>query len=194
MIARYPYEPMRPKTRIPPLDRYAGPLPQGWHWQFKVDDERGIVRRHDDGSVEIFNRHWEPLAAHKASVFASTAFRLAEKFSGVPIFDVALLGFRGHWAPGAIILLDLPSGLPWADRYARIAAGDVPEWDPQNKVDPVPGEILRLPDFVSADDAQLREIFEWTRGLAGVEGLIGRDPAAPHQNGDSDRMVKIRWK
>ncbi len=120
MIARYAYHPMRPKTRIPPLDRYTGPLPKGWEWQVKIDDERGIVRVHDDGSVEIFNRHWEPLAAHKAKLFAAAAGTLPGLFPGEPIFDVALLGFRGHWTPGGIVLLDVPGEAPWAERRAQL--------------------------------------------------------------------------
>jgi hypothetical protein len=196
VIARYVYHPMRPKTRIPPLDRYAGPLPKGWEWQVKIDDERGIVRVHDDGSVEIFNRHWEPLAAHKAKLFAAAAGTLPTLFPGEPIFDVALLGFRGHWAPGGIVLLDVPSEAPWTERRERVWARDsIPLWDPLDpkNASPEPGAVVFLPSWPEVS-WNPRDLFLRTKDVPGVEGLIGRDPAAPYQMGDSDRMVKIRWK
>lgn len=197
MIARYAFHPMRPKTRIPPLDRYTGPLPKGWEWQPKIDDERGIVRVHGDGSVELFNRHWEPLAAHKAKLFVEAAGTLPELFPGEAVFDVALLGFRGHWSPGGIVLLDIPSDQPWRVRSARIREV-VPGWDP---LDPDPagewgppalGNVRCLVSY--AGDPDVRALFLLTRDVPGVEGLIGRDPEAAYQMGDSDRMVKIRWK
>ena len=193
MIARYAFSPMRPKTRIPPLDRYAGPLPKGWEWQVKIDDERGIVRVHDDGSVEIFNRHWEPLATHKAGVFAAAASTLPTLFPGERIFDVALLGFRGHWTPGGIVLLDVPSTRTWAERRRRVEA--LPAWDPLDPKDtpPPPGAVAILPSWPETA-WNPRDLFFKTKGIPGVEGLIGRDPAASYQMGDSDRMVKIRWK
>lgn len=194
MISRYAYHPMRPKTRIPPLDRYTGPLPKGWEWQVKIDDERGIVRVHDDGSVELFNRHWEPLAAHKAKLFAAAASTLPTLFPGEPIFDVALLGFRGHWTPGGIVLLDIPSERPWTERREKI--GRVLQWDPlapePDWIPPVPGEVRCLVTYDGNPD--VRDLFLRTKDVPGVEGLIGRDPAAPYHMGDSDRMVKIRWK
>ena len=194
MIARYAFHPMRPKTRIPPLDRYTGPLPKGWEWQVKIDDERGIVRVHEDGSVEIFNRHWEPLAAHKAKLFAAAASTLPGLFPGEPIFDVALLGFRGHWTPGGIVLLDIPSDRPWTERRSTI--GRVLLWDPlapkPDWIPPIPGEVRCLVTYDGNPD--VRDLFLRTKDVPGVEGLIGRDPAAPYQMGDSDRMVKIRWK
>lgn len=196
MIARYAYHPMRPKTRIPPLDRYAGPLPKGWEWQAKIDDERGIVRVHDDGSVEIFNRHWEPLAAHKAKLFAAAAGTLPTLFPGEPIFDVALLGFRGHWAPGGIVLLDIPGEAPWAERRARVTSASIPLWDPMSPEEtppPAPVTVAILPSWPETT-WNPRDLFLRTKDVPGVEGLIGRDPAAPYQMGDSDRMVKIRWK
>lgn len=193
MISRYAYHPMRPKTRIPPLDRYAGPLPKGWEWQVKIDDERGIVRVHSDGSVELFNRHWEPLAAHKAKLFAAAASTLPARFPGEPIFDVALLGFRGHWTPGGIVLLDIPSERPWTERRSRLAG--IPVWDPLDPKDtpPAPGAVAILPSWPEIA-WNPRDLFLRTKDVPGVEGLIGRDPAAPYQMGDSDRMVKIRWK
>lgn len=194
MISRYAYHPMRPKTRIPPLDRYAGPLPKGWEWQVKIDDERGIVRVHGDGSVEIFNRHWEPLAAHKAKLFAAAAGTLPGLFPHEPIFDVALLGFRGHWTPGGIVLLDIPGDLPWAERRRR-RMRELPLWDPLDPKDapPAPGTVAILPTWPDTT-RNPRDLFFKTKDVPGVEGLIGRDPAAPYQMGDSDRMVKIRWK
>lgn len=198
MIARYAFHPMRPKTRIPPLDRYTGPLPKGWEWQPKIDDERGIVRVHGDGSVELFNRHWEPLAAHKAKLFVEAAGTLPELFPGEPIFDVALLGFRGHWLPGGIVLLDIPSDQPW--RVRRTRTDKIPMWDPlrghdccPDDPDPEPGSVVVLPSWPESL-WNPRDLFFKTRDVPGVEGLIGRDPEAAYQMGDSDRMVKIRWK
>ena len=209
MISRTPYAPMRPKTRIPPLDRYSGPLPKGWHWQVKLDDERGIVQVHSDGSVELFNRHWDPLASNKAAVFRDAAATLPARFPGETIFDVALLGFRGVFVRGGIVLLDIPSDLSWAARRIRmLASGEIHVWDPLVPVacDPpsplasrlalaAPVDLVSvLPDIRCDSDAAVREFFLRTKDAPGIEGLIGRDPAAPHQSGDSDRMVKIRWK
>jgi len=200
-----PFYPMRPKTRIPPLDRYTGPIPEGWDWQAKIDDERGIVRVPAEPvtEYELFNRHWEPIAAHKAKVFDAAIRKLVGLFPDERLFDVALLGFRGHWTPGAVVLLDIPGEEPWEARrekwihmWIHMSPRGAVYWDPiREPFDRTPGEVYVLASRnVGMDRRHVVEFFMDTKDKPGIEGLIGRDPEAPYQCGDSDRMVKCRWK
>lgn len=181
--------PMRPKTRIPPLDRYAGPLPAGWHWQVKVDDERAFILP----AGEIHNRHLYPLASHKAKEFRAPVAELLRLFPGETLYDVALLGFRGCRAERCLVLLDLPHrDERWRVRFPLISAA-CPAWDPRAVLAPPAGSVVHLPDYPLNGEG-VRKFFDSTRGVAGLEGIVGRDPEAPYMSGDSDRMVKCRWK
>ena len=180
---------MRPGITIPRLDRYAGTLPEGWHWQVKIDDERGLIVHGADGP-DLFNRHWHPLAAHKAKVFKDAATVLFTLYPGTALFDVGYLGFRGHWTLGSLVLFDLPKlPRPWGDRWEVVRAKTEP-WNPLNgKLLPLVCHLAELPE---AGDP--RRLFAATADRQGVEGIVGRNPAALYQCGDSREMVKIRWK
>lgn len=163
--------PMRPGIALPA--HYGGPFPAAWLYQVKLDDERAVYCQ-----GQFWNRFGRPFSPAKARVFPAPPFETA---------DLALLGFRGHWEPGAIVVLDLPTiRRPFAERYAML--GGLPVFDPWS-MQPVPGTIYRLENF--ADPAAL---FARTREVGGLEGIVGRDPQALYVEGDSRSMLKWRWK
>lgn len=192
------FRPMRPKLSIPSLAKYDGPLPEGWHWQPKLDDERGVVVRWTEtggGAMgpALYNRHGRPIASNKAAVFAPAVQRLLDLFPDQDLFDVALLGYRGHWPAGGIVLLDLPQVEDdWRDRQYAIRVL-LTWWDPlgQQK-NPGVGDVCRLVGHYG-DRGDLFRLFAQTYRIPGIEGLIGRDPGARYMQGDSDRMCKIKW-
>lgn len=185
------FRPMRPGLSIPRLDQYAGPLPEGWHWQPKLDDERGVIERYGPGA-SIYNRHGRPIASNKAHAFFEAAQELLNLFPDQDLFDVALLGFRGRTFPlGTIVLLDLPR-VPktWAGRRATVTERTLC-WDPWES-GPPPDLVVNVLGLY-LDRSGVYSYFASTQNLPGIEGLIGRDPAALYQQGDSKAMCKIKW-
>jgi hypothetical protein len=182
--------PMRPGYSLPPLDKPGAVFPKGWWWQAKLDDERGILT--PDG--RLLNRHGAPLAWHKAAAFRQAAMALGAKFPG-EILDMALLGFRDastfQNVRGAIVVLDLPGHArrPWSERREMLAL--LPELDALSGggAEIRPCGMYRLREELDPVSA-----FGRSRMAPGVEGLIGRNPAAWYQPGDSREMVKSRWK
>lgn len=192
--------PMRPGRKLPRLDTYGGPLPAGWGWQVKLDDERGVY-----AGGALYNRHGEKIAAHKAAAFAAAVAEAARRFHGETL-DLALLGYRSRFerpGPGgigdggeggprvcAVVILDLPDRgrQPWTERHASIVAA-TPEFDPLGAATVAAGCCYHL-----ADHADGPALFRRTVGVAGLEGVIGRKPDAPYCAGDSPAMLKSRWK
>lgn len=175
---------MRPGWSIPILDTYTGPTPAGWHWQVKLDDERCIVT--PDGRT--LNRFGEPFSPAKIRPFLGAITKLRER-GGEAWFDLALLGWRckGVWEPGSIVLLDVPSSESWSMRWSNcVRLAD------ELCVTHVPGmadSIYVLDWTASATDA-------WTlsKSFPGAEGIIGRNPDATYESGDSRNMCKCKWK
>jgi len=178
-------KPMRPATSIPRLDTYTGPLPKGWLWQVKLNDERAWMER--DGT--IWNRFGRPFAPRKVAPFQEALACVRALFPGVRV-DLALLGYRGVFEPGAVVVLDLPE-LPypfWA-RHARLRA-----WI--DRLDPIVvwrhQPVLGRAYYLECYDAP-GPLFMSTIGVPGLEGVIGRDPEAFYQEGQSRAMVKSKW-
>ena len=105
--------------------------------------------------------------------------------------DLALLGYRGVFEPGAVVVLDLPDmRAPYWSRN-RAVAGTIPVLDHQIgalTINPHPGEVFHLWTHLSPSI-----LFRQTRGVPGLEGVIGRDPEAFYQEGQSRAMVKSKW-
>jgi hypothetical protein len=171
--------PMRPAIALPRLDTYAGAIPQGWLWQVKLNDERATV----SPGTRLLNRLGQPIARHKAAAFEDAlelAFRLFDRQ-----LDLALLGFRGEFPVGGIVVLDLPGAGTYKERCIPLSVlrplsiGDIPS----------PGMVYRLENF--EDPVAL---FKQTIGVLGLEGIIGRRPGAGYCYGNSRDMVKSKWK
>lgn len=159
--------PMRPGVVFPRLDVYAGPLPTGWDWQVKLNDERGWLV---DGV--LYNRHGALLPPAKSKHYRLDGLRTA---------DLALMGFRTG-GPRFVVVLDIPSGLPWCERQKTL---EFPVWAPGT--DPV-DEVCRL-----ATHADGRALFNQTLGTPHTEGVVGRRLTAGYQYGTSKAMAKSRW-
>lgn len=178
-------KPMRPATSIPRLGTYTGPLPKGWLWQVKLNDERAWMER--DGT--IWNRFGRPFAPKKVAPFQEALARVRALFPGVRV-DLALLGYRGVFEPGAVVVLDLPElSHPFWARHARIRArvdclDPIVMWRHQ----PVLGQAYHLKCYDAPGP-----VFTSTIGVPGLEGVIGRDPEAFYQEGQSRAMVKSKW-
>lgn len=173
-------KPMRPGFSLPPLDTYDGPIPNGWVWQYKLDDERAILT--PDGT--LWNRFGTKIAGHKAKVFAPAVARLHDVLPGV-VADVALLGYRGHvFCPGPVVVLDFPE-LPggFLERYKALAFACCTY---------LPGESdSDWPYYLTTYDDPYW-LFRSSRKIPGVEGIIGRNPNAPYIQGDSRDMCKSK--
>lgn len=179
-------KPMRPATSIPRLDTYTGPLPKGWYWQVKLNDERAWMER--DGT--IWNRFGRPFAPKKVAPFQEALARVRALFPGVRV-DLALLGYRGVFEPGAVVVLDLPD-MHAAYRIRALAVASampgLDHWTRLSPVRPSPGEAYYLWTYCEPD-----VLFRRTRDVPGLEGVIGRDPEAFYQEGQSRAMVKSKW-
>jgi len=175
--------PMRPAVSLPRLDTYPGAIPQGWLWQAKLNDERGMLS--PEGM--LVNRLRKPFAPHKVRAFGTALEMLVDLFPGEWV-DLALLGFRGGFPAGSIVILDLP-GRPggFVDRIDIIQAPyflpDLGEELPDS-----PG-VLRL-----QTDWNAKELFLRTIGKTGLEGVIGRRPGVRYAEGDSRDMCKSKWR
>lgn len=159
--------PMRPGVVFPRLDEYLGPLPTGWDWQFKLNDERGWLV-----NGVLYNRHGAVLPPAKAKHY---------RLDGLPQHaDLALMGFRtgGH---KFVVVLDPPSGDPWQERQKRL---DFPVWEPGTEAP----DVCRL-----ATHADGRALFIQSLNLPHVEGVVGRRLTAGYQYGTSKAMAKSRW-
>lgn len=180
-------KPMRPATSIPRLDTYTGPLPKGWLWQVKLNDERAWMER--DGTV--WNRFGRPFAPRKVAPFQEALACVRALFPGVRV-DLALLGYRGVFEPGAVVVLDLPELLcPFWARHARIRAWPDPFYATSRNL-PRKGQAYFLPCYLENTPGP-RALFAHTIGVPGLEGVIGRDPEAFYQEGQSRAMVKSKW-
>lgn len=172
-------KPMRPGITLPRLDTYRGAVPQGWVWQVKLNDERATVAH--DGT--LMNRFERPISGNKAKVF-DDALAAALRMFDRPL-DLALLGFRGQFPKGGIVILDLPGPGGFLERtrplevLPALAIGQTP----------TPGMVYRLTNF---DDPEA--LFWSTIGVVGLEGVIGRRPGAGYCEGDSRDMCKSKWK
>ena len=177
-------KPMRPGFSLPPLDTYDGPIPNGWVWQYKLNDERAILT--PDGT--LWNRFGTKIASHKARSFARAVERFRFMFPSMT-GDVALLGYRGNFQVGTIVVLDLPE-LPgkFRIRHAMLSVGLNPLiWNSEGCYDPINGPLHFL-----EWSAHPVSLFRRSRGLPGVEGVIGRNPNAPYIQGDSRDMCKSK--
>ncbi len=170
---------MRPAITIPRLDAYRGAIPVGWIWQIKLNDERATVAH--DGT--LMNRFERPISANKEKAFGdalASALRMFDR----PL-DLALLGFRGQFPIGGIVVLDLPGPGGFLERTRPLEVlpilciGQVP----------VSGTVYRLQNFVDPFP-----LFERTIGVVGLEGVIGRRPGAGYCEGNSRDMCKSKWK
>lgn len=175
--------PMLPKLVLPRLDEYTGPVPKGWWWQVKLNDERGWLL--PDGSVK--NRRLQPLAPSKAAAFADAIREVHDFYKGHTV-DLALLGYRtGPWRPGAVVVLDVPSlPGPWSERYPAFSK-DWPVYYPELG-EPVPDLVNVLDIYMDA-----LYLFRQTLRRPGLEGVVGRDPEATYQSGLSRAMAKSKW-
>lgn len=174
---------MRPGVSLPRLDTYSGAIPQGWLWQAKLNDERGMVSPEGD----LSNRLGQPFAPHKVKAFADALWTLRKQFAGEWV-DVALLGFRGGFPVGSIVVLDLP------DRPGgfedRLSGEALPFYEPERGLTlPDNPAVLRLSSYHDA-----KELFLRTVGKTGLEGVIGRRPGVRYTEGDSRDMVKSKWR
>lgn len=177
-------KPMRPGFSLPPLDTYDGPIPKGWVWQYKLNDERAILT--PDGT--LWNRFGTKIAGHKARAFAWAVERAVSVFPSMTV-DVALLGYRGHFRVGSIVVLDLP-GFPgnFHIRHARLSSVINPLiWNSDGGYDPINGPLHFL-----EWSAHPVALFRRSRGFPGVEGVIGRNPNVPYIQGDTRDMCKSK--
>lgn len=174
--------PMRPAITLPRLDTYPGAIPQGWLWQAKLNDERGMLT--PEGVLT--NRLGRPFAPHKVRAFGTALEMLVDLFPGEPV-DLALLGFRGGFPAGSIVVLDLP-GRPggFEDRVAG-PMGEV--FLPEDGESAPVGQVLCLDYYTDA-----KFLFAKTLGRTGLEGVIGRRPGVRYAEGDSRDMCKSKWR
>jgi hypothetical protein len=163
----------------------------GWVWQPKIDDERAILRVHD---CTLFNRHQQPMDRHKARPFARAVEALRSVFAAHRWVDLGLIGWRDKSAfagsLGAIIVFDLPSpdGDPWEARREWLIK-KIPPIELCSGEIPLPGMVYRF-----NDESQAGLLFARTKGIPGLEGIVGRNLRAPYVQGDSREMAKARWK
>lgn len=178
--------PMRPGLKLVP-----SLFPKRWLWQLKVDEERGIFQ---DG--QLFNRHGLPLAFHKAQEFREAVEDAAALFPG-HVLDLGLLGFRdsGNFRQlkGRVILFDLPTlRQPCLDRMACIAGSGLPvlKFGLLSEAAASNNRVFCL----STHTAEPEAIYQLSMVLPGTEGIIGRNPEAYYQSGESPDMAKCRWR
>ncbi len=180
--------PMRPGQSLGEL-RPTFVMP-GWGWQVKLNEERAFYRHFD---ATLWNRHREQFDRYKAAHFEE-ALESLSIFAGSDrdIVDVGLIGLRevSVYGPGrgAIVVYDLPSPLPWSERY-RILSASVPPIDLISGEQFKPGMIYCLPQEYCAG-----ALFERTRGVPGIEGVVGRNLSSPYIYGDTAMMAKAKWR
>jgi hypothetical protein len=183
---------MRPGLRLPPLDQEGVFLP-AWRataYQVKLNDERGVFVP----GQGLFNRQGRHLAGNKAKAFQPAIDEASRTFPN-RVLDLALLGYRGTWTPGSVVVLDLMTVQdgktnyhPFEARYGLLE-DRLEAWDPTRRTEP-PLVSRLLTYWFTAEQAF--DLFHLTRSLPGVEGVIGRDASAPYQPGDSRAMFKSR--
>lgn len=172
--------PMRPGLTIPDTEAGRDMLPKDWWYQPKLDDERAMV--HASG---VYTRFGKPFDKVKLAKFNSALFHLAWTLGksvdlSTVWFDVALIGFRKTRPPYRVVLLDIPCDLSYVTRM--IASCILPKFET--------GDIVTRLTNANAETAMLHAK---TLGPQ-CEGIIGRNPNTPYQSGDSDNMIKMRFK
>jgi hypothetical protein len=161
-----------------------------WVWQVKVNDERGMLRIRDGA---LHNRHGVLLARNKAQYFAAACENLCREYHEHRWLDLGLIGFRevatfGAGARGAVIVFDVPSMDPWLIRRDLLVRR-LPPIDLIAREKPISGMVYRFSDHDHAED-----LFDRTRGIPGLEGIIGRHLNGPYVQGDAETMVKVKWR
>ena len=175
--------PMRPGLSVPNTDAGRAMLPKDWWYQPKLDDERAMV--HASG---VYTRFGKPFDKGKLAKFTEPLQVLRSALrNSVDLdeawLDVALIGFRKTRPPYRIVLLDIPSDLSYRDRNV-LSHGVLPVFNKEHIAS-------KLPPVTGFGNLAI----EWAKALgADCEGIIGRDPDAPYVSGDSDYMIKMRWK
>lgn len=183
---------MRPGVSMPSVPR--GWSPAGYGWQTKIDDERAVFRTRD---CCLFNRHGTAFDRQKAAPFRPVVQDLARMYVAHPWLDLGLIGFRDSSvfgaSRGAVIVFDLPNprlgeNLPYYERREFLRAR-LPVLDLLAGERPEPGMAYRFEDFDHAG-----ELFERTKNVPGVEGIVGRLLLSPYVFGDAQTMIRARWK
>lgn len=175
-------KPMRPGVSLPRLDTYPGAIPQGWLWQVKLNDERGWLT----SEGVLLNRLGKPFAPHKVRAFGPALDDLRTRFPGEEV-DIALLGFRGGFPKGSIVVLDLPGRPGGFEERISTCTGEL--YLPEDGESAPVGQVLCLDYYLDAKD-----LFQRTLGRSGLEGVIGRRPGVRYVEGDSRDMCKSKWK
>lgn len=179
--------PMRPALDLGAAMQRSWRHP-GWGWQVKLNEERAVFRLFDR---TLFNRHRQLFDIYKARHFAQ-AMEALESFAGADWVDVGMIGVRDTAAfsgmKGAIVVYDVPSDAPWEVRYRTITT-KLPPIDLLAGEKFEPGMIYCLPQEDMAG-----ELFHRTKGVPGVEGVVGRNLQAPYIYGESIQMAKAKWK
>lgn len=174
--------PMRPGIIL-----REGIWPEGWSWQMKLDEERGILA---DG--KLYNRRGQRMADHKERAF-EVALEAVTAIFDYPVLDLGLIGFRdiGTWGTmrGAVVVFDLPTvDLPWIARHQLLL--DLPPLPFGRKAEwSSPFMVYRLLNYSDPAIA-----FALSKLLEGCEGIVGRNPSSVYQPGDSREMAKCRWR
>lgn len=184
--------PMRPGVNLG-VTVARGWSPPGWGWQVKINDERAVCRTRDRC---LYNRHGVAFDRLKAAPFRPVLEELCVTYSAFPWLDLGLLGFRDKstfgGARGAVVVFDLPNprqgeNLPYRIRR-EFVVHRLPVLDLLAGEAPRPGMAYCFEDYDHAG-----ELFERTRGVPGLEGIVGRILTAPYCFGDSPAMAKARW-
>lgn len=163
----------------------------GWTWQPKIDDERAVLRVSDG---QVFNRHGQEFDQQKLRAFGGAVQALRRQFASYPWVDMGLIGFRDRSAfgesRGAILVFDLVTDdpFPWEARAEWLRRA-IPTLDLCAGEKAVPGMVYRF-----QDESQPSLLFERTKNVPGLEGVIGRNVRACYCQGDSREMAKARWK
>lgn len=182
-----PLSPMRPGINLGAAIPRDFRLP-GWEWQPKVNEERAVLHV---PLGPLYNRHGALLDRRKADHYNQIVEELRIRFRSHEWLDLGLIGFRDsetfRAARGAVIVFDVPmvgEGTTWEERRTLLTCLPVLEIGET----PVAGLAYRLPETHAAG-----ELFERTRGVPGLEGIVGRLLASPYNQGDSRSMAKARW-
>lgn len=177
--------PMRPGLTIPDTDAGREMLPKDWLYQVKLDDERAVI----DPMGNLWTRFGKPFDAAKARKFEPAIEELGDALPDLVLksanwFDVALIGYRKTRAAFQVVLLDIPTAIgSYADR--KLLWRDLPFF--RDDGDFLACQLFSFPDPKLAIGA--------ARNMGDqCEGIIGRNPNAPYQSGDSDNMLKMRFK
>ena len=163
---------------------------QGWLWQPKINDERAMLRTLDG---TIFNRHGELLDRSKVPYFWPIISELRLAFRKTPWVDLGLIGFRDsetfRASRGAVIVFDIPGDLHdqrrWIERREQLNC--LPSLNLMSEA------AVAEMAYRFEETADAGTLFQATRGVPGLEGVVGRNINAPYQPGDSRQMAKARW-